>query len=116
MSKDSHKAICLLYLKKYAERDLDAVAELFADDIVLRDWKIRVVGKEDALRETRKNFETVNTIDIEVLSTYENKNTVAAELKITINSTEELYVVDVITFDSNAKIASIRAYLGRGDS
>lgn len=112
----SNKERCLLYLKKYAEKDLSGVAELFADNISLRDWKIRVVGKENALSETRKNFEAADAIAIEVLSTYENKNTVAAELKITVNSTEELYVVDVITFNSNAKITSIRAYLGRGDS
>ena len=43
--------------------------------------------------------------------TYENKNTVAAELKITVNTTEVLYVVEVITINSDGKIKSIRAYL-----
>ena len=91
------------------------MAEMFAEDIVLRDWKIRVVGKDSAIAETRKNFEAANSIEIEVLSTYENDNTIAAELKITVDQSEELYVVDVITFDNASKIASIRAYLGRGD-
>jgi len=89
---------------------------MFSDDIVLRDWKIRVVGKKNALIETRKNFESVNSIGIEVLSTYESTNTVVAELKITIDTTEELYIVDVITIDSDGKIESIRAYLGRGNN
>ena len=89
---------------------------LFAEDIVLRDWKIRVEGKEQAICETRKNFEAVSSIEIEVLSTYENVDTIAAELKITVDQTEELYVVDIITFDSRGKIKSIRAFLGRGDS
>ncbi len=31
----SNKELCLLYLKKYAEKDLTGVAELFADDISL---------------------------------------------------------------------------------
>ena len=112
---NKNKEVALFYLKKYAEKDIESITELFVEDIVLRDWKIRVNGKEEALRETRKNFESVDTIEIEVLSTYENDNTVAAELKITIDNLEELYVVDVITLNSKKRITSIRAYLGRGD-
>lgn len=89
---------------------------MFADDIILRDWKIRVMGKERALEETHKNFKSATSIEIEVLATYESQNTVAAELKITVDKTEELYVVDVISFNSNDQIESIRAYKGRGDS
>ena len=112
----SNKEICLSYLQKYADKDLSGISEMFSADIELRDWKIRVTNKKDALRETRKNFESADLIKIEILSTYENKNTVAAELKITVNRIEELYVVDVITVNSNQKIESIRAYLGRGDN
>lgn len=39
----------------------------------------------------------------------------AGELRIVVDGTIEMYVVDVISFDSNGKIKSIRAYLGRGD-
>lgn len=116
MTKTSKKERCLLYLSKYAEKDLEEIAGMFADDIILRDWKIRVVGKEKALEETRKNFEAAETIEIEVLATHGDHNTVAAELKITVDTTEELYVVDVITFNDEGKIKSIRAYLGRGDT
>lgn len=115
MPKNCNKDICLSYLKKYAEKDLNSIENMFSEDIVLRDWKIRVVGKKNAIIETRKNFESVDSIELEVLSTYENKDTVAAELKITVDSNEELYVVDVITINSEGKINSIRAYLGRGD-
>jgi len=111
----SNKEIALAYLAKYAEKDLPSVANMFAEDITLRDWKIRVLGKEQAVSETRKNFESADSIEIEVLHTYENKDTVAAELKITVDATEELYVVDVITLNTEGKIASIRAYLGRGN-
>ncbi|WP_340201805.1 nuclear transport factor 2 family protein [Ascidiimonas sp. W6] len=115
MSNKSNKEICHSYLNKYAEKDLNGIEEMFSDHIVLRDWKIRVSGKEKAVDETRKNFESVNTIAIEILSTYESDDTVAAELKITIDDSEELYVVDVITIGTDHKIKSIRAYLGRGD-
>ncbi|MDC7998041.1 nuclear transport factor 2 family protein [Gilvibacter sediminis] len=114
-SKHSHKDLALLYLRKYAEKDLQAMEELFAEDIVLRDWKIRVVGKALALSETKKNFEAATSLTIEVLDTYENEDTVAAELKIVVNGTEELFVVDVMQFNAQGQIKAIRAYLGRGD-
>lgn len=110
-----NKKICLLYLRRYEEKDLKSIEEMFSNDIVLRDWKIRVEGKENAINETRKNFESVRSIKIEVLSLYENKNTVAAELKITIDDKDELYVVDVITINTEGKISSIKAYIVRGD-
>lgn len=116
MLKDSNKGLCLSYLKRYEEKDLETIAEMFSDDIVLRDWKIYVAGKKNALKETKKNFEAADSIEIEVLHTHEDGDTVAAELKITVDASEELYVVDVITFNSSGKINSIRAYLGRGDN
>jgi len=115
LTKKSNKEICLSYLKKYEEKDLDSIEKMFSNDIVLRDWKIRVEDKENAINETRKNFNSADSIAIEVLSIYENQDTVAAELKITVDATEELYVVDVITINTEGKIKSIRAYLGRGD-
>ncbi|MDT0539850.1 MULTISPECIES: nuclear transport factor 2 family protein [Croceitalea] len=115
MKSLSNKELCIFYLKKYAKKDINGVAALFDDTIVLRDWKISVVGKDEALKETQKNFNNVDSITIEVLSMYESSNTIVAELKITIDKKEELYVVDVISFNSSSKIVSIRAYLGRGD-
>lgn len=111
----SNRELALLYLQKYAEKDLKSMEKMFSKDIILRDWKIRVIGIDSALAETKKNFDAVKTLQIEVLSIYENQNTVAAELKITIDNKEELFVVDVITFNSENKISAIRAYIGRGD-
>ncbi len=116
MIKDSNRDLCLRYLKNYAEKDLNGIEAMFSDNVISRDWKIRVTGKKSAIDETRKNFETADSIEIEVLSIFENENTVAAELKINVDNTEELYVVDVIVFNSEGQIESIRAYLGRGDN
>lgn len=115
MYKDSVKDICVSYLNKYAEKDIESIEQMFADNIVLRDWKISVIGKEKALMETRKNFEAAESIRIEILSTYGNTHSVAAELKITVDNIEELYVVDVISVNSEGKIEAIGAYLGRGN-
>ena len=116
MTTPPNKDLCIAYLNGYAAKDLKTIDHMFADDIILRDWKIRVVGKSLALAETQKNFDAVNSLSIEVLATYESEDTVAAELKIVIDDSEELYVTDVITFNQVGKITSIRAYVGRGDS
>jgi ketosteroid isomerase-like protein len=103
------------YLAAYAARDLAAIEPLFADAITLRDWKIRVVGKAAALAETRKNFAAAQHLAIDVLAAYEREGGAAAELKIVVDERDTLYVVDVFDFDSDGRIAAIRAYLGRGD-
>lgn len=115
MTRKSNSEIVRRYLEKYAEKDLDGVADMFAEDIVLRDWKIRVVGKAKAVDETRKNFESADSIAIAILATYENEDTVATELRITVDATEVLHVVDVIQVNAQGKISAIRAYVGRGD-
>jgi hypothetical protein len=112
----SPRSIALLYLNHYAAKNLTGASELFAENIVLRDWKIRVEGKTAALNETCKNFEAVSTLYIDVLAVYEHKNTVAAELKIVIDGKEELYVVDIIEVNAAGLITAIRAFVGRGDS
>lgn len=115
INKLSNKDFCRFILRKYEEKDLASFDQMFADNVVIRDWKIRTEGKALALNEFKKNFESVNTIKIDILSMYENDNAVAAELKITLDEKQVIYIVDVITLTQDQKIASIRSYIGRGD-
>lgn len=108
-------ALVHAYLAAYAARDLRAIEPLFADGIVLRDWKIRVIGKAAALAETRKNFEAVQRLAIEVLAAYERVGGAAVELRIVIDDEVTLHVVDVFDIDAQGRIAAIRAFIGRGD-
>ncbi|WP_421713152.1 nuclear transport factor 2 family protein [Alteromonas abrolhosensis] len=101
------------YLLSYQNKDIEAVSKLFAPDIHLRDWKISVHGKAIAISETQKNFNNASSLEIETLNIMENENSVSGELKIIVNQTEVLYVVDVLTFNNAGLISSIRAYLGR---
>jgi hypothetical protein len=110
-----YKEIFIAYLDAYAEKNLQKVSEMFADTIVLRDWKISVSGKEAATAETRKNFQAVDSIDIEVLNLYESSDGIAGELKIMIDKSETIFVVDVLSYDELGKIKSIHAYIGRDD-
>lgn len=103
------------YLACYAAKDLDGVSNMFAEHIHLRDWKISVHGKATAIAETQKNFENAQSIEIEILNTMSNEHSVSGELKIVVDQTEVLYVVDVLTFNEKGLIASIRAFIGRED-
>tara|TARA_Y100000114_G_scaffold92212_1_gene85686 strand:- start:634 stop:1008 length:375 start_codon:yes stop_codon:yes gene_type:complete len=107
--------VFIQYLRAYEQKDLDSVSDMFADDIALRDWKISVKGKRLAVDETRKNFENADSIEIDVLSTMVNEKMVSGELKIVVDKSETLFVVDVLKFNENGKIIAIHAYLGRDD-
>ena len=111
----SFKDQFISYLKHYSDKNIVKISEMLADDVALRDWKISVLGKATAIAETEKNFSSARTIEIEILHTYEAEDAVTGELRIVVDETEVLYVVDVITFNIEGKIKSIRAYLGRGD-
>ena len=108
----NNKDRCIAYLQSYARKDHIAVATMFADDIVLRDWKILVRGKAATLAETERNFKSADSIEITPLGLYEYGDTVAAELKIIVDGTITLNVVDVIRFNAQGQNQAIRAYLG----
>lgn len=103
------------YLDAYARKDLDAIAAMLAEEVRLRDWNLAVQGKAAVLAETAKNFASVSSIAIELLSLHESAQGVAGELRIRVDEKLELFVVDVIDFDEQGRITAIRAYKGRGD-
>jgi hypothetical protein len=111
----SNREQFLAYLRHYAEKRLDLVSAMFADNITLRDWSVSVSGRAAAIAETAKNFEGAETIEIQPLGIYESVDTIAGELRILVDRKIELHVVDVITFNSTGKIVSIRAYLGKAE-
>ncbi len=112
----SNRQRCLDYLRCYAQKDLVAITAMFAEDVSLRDWNIAVRGKAAVLAETARNFADARSIEIHPLGIFENQDSVAAELRIVVDGSIELHVVDVIDFDADGKIRGIRAYLGRADS
>lgn len=103
------------YLDSYARKDLDAISRMLAPDVTLRDWNIAVRGRLAVEQATRQNFQDADTIAIDVLSVYERDGAVAGELRIVVDGTIELFVVDVIDFDSEGRVKAIRSYKGSGD-
>lgn len=109
------RARFLAYLNCYERRDLASLDRMFAEDILLRDWKICVRGKAAALAETQANIAAVQSLRIEVLRLYEGEAGVAGELRILVDGAQELFVLDQLSFDAEGRITAIRAYIGRSE-
>ena len=103
------------YLHHYADKNLEAISAMLADEVHLRDWNLSVFGQAEAVRETAKNFAEAESIEIHILVVYESTDTVAGELHIVVDGKIDLYVVDVVTFNAQGKVTAIRSYKGRGD-
>ncbi len=105
-------SVLAAYLKAYEAKDIDAIAALLADDVRLQDWNLEAHGKAAVLAQTRRNFRDAEHLRIEVRQFYEGDGCAAARLRIVVDGSIELEVVDTIEVDPAGMIASIRAYKG----
>ncbi|MFM8926707.1 MAG: nuclear transport factor 2 family protein [Rhodoluna sp.] len=99
-------------LSAYQDKNIVSIAKMFADDVVLRDWNLEVIGKEAAIAEFTKNFNSVKSLQIEVLRVYESSISIAAEIEIVIDGNETLRVVDIVSFNEDRLVTSIISYKG----
>jgi hypothetical protein len=100
------------FLSAYERKDIDAISEMLAEDVVLRDWNLEVSGLEAAVAEYSKNFRDADSLRITVNQILESESGVAAELEIVVNGSENLNVVDIFTFNDDNEITSVVAYKG----
>jgi hypothetical protein len=98
-----------LYFKLFSDKNIAELSKLFHDHVTLTDWEISAVGHQDVVAANKNIFDNVDTIKVDVVTIAENRNTVIAELLITINGTDTLDVVDVISI-VDSKITSIKAF------
>lgn len=112
----SYKNRCLEYFFHFSTKNLELVSNMFSDDVHLHDWDHNTGNKEDTVTVYKKIFDSVDTIAVTPFALYQDESTegttVVAELWITINGKEQIFVTDVITFDENDLIKSVRAYKG----
>ena len=108
----SPSELLLSYLRAYESKDIKTIESMFSASVRLQDWNLVANGKAQAVAETRKNFEAVQELNIEVLRVYESGLSAAAELRITVDRLATLEVVDSVTFSPAGQIESIRAYKG----
>ena len=101
--------IIFMYFQNFCKKDVASLEVLFSDSIVLTDWNVQVVGKQNLLDFNQRFFNSVGNIRIDVDKIAIAQDTVIAEIRVIIADTE-ISVVDVIDFDQDNKIKEIRAY------
>ena len=100
------------YFKIFSEKNINGLREMFDDNVTLRDWEIDKQGIENVLKANLNIFQNVKTIKAIPQNIVSENNFVFAELKIIVNGDEELKVVDIIEFNKQGKIISIKAFKG----
>ena len=110
MSNPTQSQIALMYFQSFCKKDTASLEVLFSDSIVLTDWEVQIVGKDNILKFNQNFFNSVNDIRIDVDKIAVGLDTVIAEIKVIINNSIVAQVVDVIEFDQDNKIKQIRAY------
>ena len=106
------KEICKTYFKLFSEKNIIELSNLFSNDVVLRDWEVSVNGKESVMTINKNIFDSFKSIDVKPIFMYEDRNTIISELVIELDNNEKIYVVDIISFNKQNKIKSIKAYKG----
>jgi hypothetical protein len=110
MSNPTQSQIALMYFQSFCKKDTASLEVLFSDSILLTDWDVLIIGKQNVLNFNQQFFNRVNNIRIDVDKVAVGLDTVIAEIKIIIDNVVVAAVVDVIDFDQDNKIKEIRAY------
>jgi hypothetical protein len=108
------KQLTIKYFNAWNNHDLNELTDLFSDSCSLRDWDINVSGKEKVIEANNNIFTSLPNIKADIINIYidSNSQTTVSELIIELNKNDKLKVIDVIAFNSNGLIETIRAYKG----
>lgn len=108
--KKSKIQLVLEYFKNFTDKNLDALGDMFSDNVRLTDWNIQANGRQQVLQENKSIFDTTGQINILVNNMAQNDNVVFSEIQIVIDDITFIKVVDIIFFDTHNKITEIKAY------
>lgn len=102
--------LAIRYFQSFSNKDLATLDLLMADNIVLTDWDGQAVGKTEVLNFNKTLFEKFETLNVDIVKIAIGQDTVMAEIRVIVNNKDVVNVVDVIDYDQDDKIKSIRAY------
>ena len=115
------KNTLLEYFDAFNSKDLDKLSQLYADDIDVVDWTAHYSGKEQVLSANSEMFDAFGHVSIQHKDSliYEGDSAIACEVAIILSSgvhpgikERAVAVVNIIEFNSDAKISTIKSYLG----
>ena len=102
------------YFEYWNEHNASKVGEMFNDVSFLRDWDIFVENPVNIMKATNNIFNTFPDIKCELIKIHESKstNSTICELLIHLNLEQHIKVVDILEFDNELKIKSLKAFKG----
>ena len=98
-----------LYFSAFRTKNLNILEELYSDNTELTDWTGAWYGKDSVLEANRQLFES--DFELTVNSSLQLNNITYNQITIRFES-EVIEVMDVIKFNKDFEIESIRAYKG----
>ena len=108
MENNLLKRYAVEYFKKFRDKDLGGLSDLYADNIILKDWNGMWAGKEDVLNINADFFNCDFTIKINSIDVSIPRANINFDLTIGDTTTN---VDDSIFFNNEYKITNITAYL-----
>ena len=98
-----------MYFNAFNSKELSILGNLYASNVELTDWTGAWFGKDSVLEANRQLFET--DFELFVNSSFQLNNITYNQITIRFES-EVIEVMDVIKFNNEFEIESIRAYKG----
>ena len=99
------------YIKLWQTKNIEGLSKLLDDEIILEDWDNLIKGKDALLKFNSDFFNSVNLIELNVVSFHCFEHNTFSELNIIIDGVK-LTVLDKIVFNKNFLITQIRAFKG----
>jgi len=106
------KEIARNYFSAFSNKDLQSLKSFFSQSVTLRDWEIEANGLKDVIEANKKIFDSVVSIEVCPNNIYADGSVIIGEIEILINGEKRIDVVDIIVFDNDRKIKSIKAFKG----
>jgi hypothetical protein len=98
------------YLSLFADKDIDGIKDLLADNCTLMDWSCSCSDKTAVISNMTSLFSTSKTIEVTIINLLEDGKHIVAEILLTIDNVK-LSVVDILQFNDNQEIELISAYM-----
>lgn len=99
------------YIDAFNSKNIDKVAELFADDFALEDPVVkRIEGKKEVLAAIQGIFDSCQKLSFQAKNIYQDQTTTIVEFILQLDETI-LTGTDIIEWNDNGTMNELRAYL-----
>ena len=106
------KELTTEYFRHWNDHNVTKIREMFDNFSYLRNWDILVENRSDIMNVINNTFEKFPEIKYELLMVHESPSTKSCicEFIIHFNSHENIRVVNILEFNNNLKIISLKAF------